>query len=237
MNTKARQPTAPSFFTSHWNGQRPLWSAFWLVGVLGMNVMGLWLWLMTIIIETIPQIERSWTRVAVLLCELAYVIFAAVCVWRCAKNSSSPRKGWLERVMVAPLVAVIGFPLIGTVVGKVTPEVLTGVMNALTSLPVSWHVIYMVTIYLAAIWIYWDATGNKIGRVPEGAGVLNMSAGMWSVGAMLFWFFFLPAYLIKRRSLVKLSKTQPIEVKGRWGKLAALCLLGAVLTLAVLSSG
>lgn len=236
MNAAVPPPASVSFLNSHWTGQRPLWSAFWIVGVLGMNLFALGSWLMTIIVGQIPVIRPSWIHIGELLCNFAYFFFAAVCVWRCAKNSWSSRKGIIERQITAPLVAVVGLVIVGNLLSQVAPRAITAAMNALASLPISWEMLPALT-PLAAVWVYWDATRHKIGRVKEGTETLNMSAGVWSVTAMFFWFLMLPLYLIKRKSLITLANTHPVEPKGRWITCTGLFLLSIVLTLGWLTRG
>jgi hypothetical protein len=80
----------------------------------------------------------------------------------------------------------------------------------------------------SAIWVYWDATANKIGKIPGAGGMFNLSAGAWSVVTMFLWIVAFPAYLIKRGSLLARAKTEPVEVKRRWMKLSILCIVGAL---------
>ena len=94
--------------------------------------------------------------------------------------------------------------------------------------------IVVLLIVVSAVWIYWDATANKIGKIPGAGGFFNMSAGAWSVVTMFLWLLGFPAYLIKRSSLVDRAKTQPVEVKGRWIKLSILCIVGALWILGTL---
>lgn len=84
------------------------------------------------------------------------------------------------------------------------------------------------------VWVYWDATRNKIGKIPGESGFLNMSAGAWSF--VSFWWFGFVAYLWKRDRLLALAETHPVEVKRRWLKLAVLCLACALFVWANASS-
>jgi hypothetical protein len=96
------------------------------------------------------------------------------------------------------------------------------------------NTIIVLIIVLSAIWVYWDATSNKIGKVSDGGGLFNMSAGAWSVVTMFLWIVGFPAYLIKRGSLVERAKAQPVEIKGRGIKLSILCVIGALWILGTL---
>src|SRR5436190_20968433 len=87
-------------------------------------------------------------------------------------------------------------------------------------------------IVASALWVYWDATANKIGKTPGAGGMFNLSAGAWSAVTMFLWIVAFPAYVIKRSSLVARAKTEPVEVKRRWMKLSILCIVGALFILA-----
>jgi len=94
----------------------------------------------------------------------------------------------------------------------------------------------MVAIIVAsAIWVYLDATKNKIGKVPGAKGMFNMPAGAWAVVTLLLWIIGFPAYLVKRGSLIERAKESPVEVSGRSGKTAALSAVGGLWVLAAFS--
>ncbi len=95
-------------------------------------------------------------------------------------------------------------------------------------------------VLVSAIWVYWDATSNKVGKTAEGKGFFNMSAGAWSAATLLFWLIVFPAYLIKRGDLIEIAKDHPVIANGRSGKISALIVLGSgflVLTVGLPSSG
>lgn len=77
-----------------------------------------------------------------------------------------------------------------------------------------------------AIWVYLDATRNKIGKIANTGGMFNMSAGAWGTVTLLLWIVGFPAYLIKRSSLITLASKQPIEVGGRAVKSVVLAIVG-----------
>jgi len=97
------------------------------------------------------------------------------------------------------------------------------------------NVVIVAIIVGTAIWVYLDATKNKIGKVKEAGGMFNMSAGAWSVVTLLLWIIGFPAYLIKRGALIERAKENPIEVKGRGGKTAVLSIIGGLWVLLVLA--
>jgi hypothetical protein len=91
--------------------------------------------------------------------------------------------------------------------------------------------IIALIIVISAIWVYVDATGHKIGKVKDASGLFNISAGAWSVVTMFLWIVGFPAYLIKRSALIERAESAPVEVGGRWLKVAVLCIVGGLLIL------
>jgi hypothetical protein len=98
-------------------------------------------------------------------------------------------------------------------------------------------VLVVAIIVISALWVYWDATGNRIGKIPGAGGVLNMSAGAWAVVTMFLWIIGFPIYLIKRSTLIEKAKSQPVEVKGRLVKLVILAIIGGLWLLMALGAG
>lgn len=96
------------------------------------------------------------------------------------------------------------------------------------------NVVIVAIIVCTAIWVYLDATKNKIGKIKEAGGMFNMSAGAWSVVTLLLWIIGFPAYLIKRGALIERAKENPVEVKGRGGKTAVLGIIGGLWVLLAL---
>ncbi len=88
---------------------------------------------------------------------------------------------------------------------------------------ISWALIWG-----SSIWVYLDATKHKIGKIPSGKGMFNMSAGGWAIVTLLLWIIGFPAYLIKRGSLIEAARANPVNVSGRGGKAAALTVGGVV---------
>lgn len=74
----------------------------------------------------------------------------------------------------------------------------------------------MTLIYLIVIgsilFVYFDATKNKIGKVPGEKGFTNMSAGVWAIGTWLLWIVAFPLYLINRKKLIEKAQNSPQEV-------------------------
>jgi len=97
------------------------------------------------------------------------------------------------------------------------------------------NVLVAVIIVICAVWVYWDATGSKIGKVPGAGGMFNMSAGAWSVVTLGLWIIGFPAYLIKRSALLERAKGHPVEVRGRLFKMVILAVIGSLLVLMTLA--
>lgn len=89
-------------------------------------------------------------------------------------------------------------------------------------------VIIVAVVVVSAIWVYWDATQSKIGKIAGAGGMFNLSAGAWAVVTLLLWIIGFPAYLVKRGSLIEQAKENPVEVTGRGGKIAALAIVGGL---------
>ena len=92
----------------------------------------------------------------------------------------------------------------------------------------------VAVIAVSAVWVYLDATGHRIGKIPDQGGFFNLSAGAWGAGTLLLWIVGFPAYLMKRGSLIARAKSHPIEVKGRWAKTMIFCVIGILWLLATL---
>ena len=60
--------------------------------------------------------------------------------------------------------------------------------------------IIIAVVAVSAVWVYLDATKNKIGKIPDGKGMFNMSAGAWCAVTLGLWIIGFPAYLINRDS-------------------------------------
>jgi hypothetical protein len=97
------------------------------------------------------------------------------------------------------------------------------------------NVIVVAIIVICALWVYWDATGNKIGKIPGAGGMLNMSAGAFAAVTMFLWIVGFPAYLSKRSAMIERAKGQPVEVKGRTLKMAILAVIGGLWVLVTLA--
>ena len=74
--------------------------------------------------------------------------------------------------------------------------------------------IYWLAFMISVLWMYFDATGHKIGRVDEFAKsrYTNKSPMGWALMAIPIWLWYFPMYLYKRRMLIKRAKKYPVEV-------------------------
>lgn len=76
------------------------------------------------------------------------------------------------------------------------------------------NIIYGV-ITFSALWVYADASQNKIGNTPE-KSLLNVGgAGWWGTLCLLLWIVTFPLYLINRKKLINLAKEYPVEPNHR----------------------
>jgi hypothetical protein len=94
-------------------------------------------------------------------------------------------------------------------------------------------IIVILIVVITSVWIYLDATKNKIGEIANDKSMFNLSAGGWVAGALLLWIVVFPAYLIKRKSLIEKAKGFPIEVKGRILKTVLLASIGFVIIILI----
>ena len=95
------------FFKAHMQGERSLASAYWIVGVLGINVvaiLNLGLLLLLMPIGDMFFNDPSWILTRLLwLPVLTYALFSFFCVTKCAKNARS--KFWAG---VAQVFSILG---------------------------------------------------------------------------------------------------------------------------------
>ena len=90
----------PHSLRAHWEGKASLASAYWFLWVIGSNVLGFVLGLLS----TFVDIQRAhFISVILLSVFAAYVVFAGISVWRCAWNTSWKGWGYIARATVAAL--------------------------------------------------------------------------------------------------------------------------------------
>ncbi len=82
--------------------------------------------------------------------------------------------------------------------------------------------IWILVICATSMWVYWDATANKIGKIEGEGGLFNMSAGAWAAVTLGLWIVGFPAYLINRSRLIEKAKEHPQESIFKKGGIAIL---------------
>ena len=71
------------------------------------------------------------------------------------------------------------------------------------------------------LWIYYDATNNKIGRI-RGEGIFSFSAGEWASYCLIVWSIIFPVYLFKRKKLIQKAQDNPVYASNVKVKLVIL---------------
>lgn len=89
----------------------------------------------------------------------------------------------------------------------------------------------------SAAYVYYDATKNRIGKVPGDAAFPNISAGVWALSTVFLWLVFFPMYFYKRAVLLERAQAQPQEAARVTMKLALFGLLFLALLLKGLLGG
>jgi hypothetical protein len=67
----------------------------------------------------------------------------------------------------------------------------------------------------SAMWVYWDATRLRIGRIKGRKDLFNMSAEAWSLVTLLLWIVGFPAYLLRRNTLRAQAEEHPVESRRK----------------------
>jgi len=66
----------------------------------------------------------------------------------------------------------------------------------------------------SAVWVYLDASLNKIGKIEGDKSFLNMSPGDLAGATLLLWVVCFPMYLYRRKSLIKQANESPSNPGG-----------------------
>jgi hypothetical protein len=90
-----------NLLSESWFGVAPLWKTFWLIGVVGhLLVLVTTEFLLGFVPRSIlSQSAMIWSGTG-WLAYLFYAAFSSVCIWRCARNASSPVWAALSRVAI-----------------------------------------------------------------------------------------------------------------------------------------
>lgn len=86
-----------------------------------------------------------------------------------------------------------------------------------------------------SIWVYLDASSNKIGDISSFRRDFRFSASAWAIGILFLWPVAFPYYLRIRDRLIKAAVDHPVEDNLRVYKLAGLTLLSIGLIAASLA--
>ncbi len=84
------------------------------------------------------------------------------------------------------------------------------------------------------LFVFYDTTKNKIGKIPDEKGFLNLSPGLWAIATWLLWIVAFPLYLINRSKLIEKAKEKPQEISDKKRKII-LGLLGVIVALVFLN--
>lgn len=90
-DVQARPSPHPSgnLIGKFWRGEKPLWQAYWLVGIGGQALFFL----------VLPSSPGPGTNIWFCL-STAYIIWSFVSIWRCAENASHPFWKYVARGMI-----------------------------------------------------------------------------------------------------------------------------------------
>ena len=92
----------PQSLRAHWQGQASLASAFWILLVIGMNVLS--------VLVNLLMIRGNQLVIAISYTVWGfYYIFVLVSIWRCAWNTSWKGWGYLARIyaITAPVLIIV----------------------------------------------------------------------------------------------------------------------------------
>ena len=85
-------------FLSYWYGEKKLWKAFWLIGMLGRIIVAT----IIILFSTIfTSIGLTWSiKILSIIFMISYVIWSFVSIWRCAFNVKNKNWGYVARLFI-----------------------------------------------------------------------------------------------------------------------------------------
>jgi hypothetical protein len=89
-------------------------------------------------------------------------------------------------------------------------------------------------VVLSALYVYYDATKHRIGKIAGEAGFANLHAGGWAICTLLLWIVAFPLYLFKRKALIAKASDHPIDARHRTVILVLLSLVAAFVLLSIL---
>ena len=68
----------------------------------------------------------------------------------------------------------------------------------------TWYIINLIVVVLvvlSGIWVYWDATEQKIGKMTNIKSMFNISAGGWATVTLMLWIVLNSIFTIRRKNL------------------------------------
>lgn len=72
-----------------------------------------------------------------------------------------------------------------------------------------------VLVSCSILFVYYDTTKHRIGKIPGQKGFLNLSPGLWALATFGLWIVAFPLYLLNRSKLIDKAKQHPYEVSNR----------------------
>lgn len=91
-------------------------------------------------------------------------------------------------------------------------------------------IVVSLVVSASALFVYLDASANRIGKVSNQVGMFNMSAGAWALATLFLWAVAFPAYVLKRGALIAQAKANPVEPPRRMVKASTIAAAGMALT-------
>jgi len=89
---RAFEPEEAMFIVDAWKGSKPLWTVFWLYGVVPSTIAtGVFLWLVS------QGASGSGLRQLLLAAFAPYTIWVLVAIWRAAAHAPDPLMGGMAR--------------------------------------------------------------------------------------------------------------------------------------------
>lgn len=95
--------------------------------------------------------------------------------------------------------------------------------------------LFLLIIAFTPLWVYLDATKNKIGQVigSDETKNINFSAGGWAISILALWIIAFPVYLMQRRKLIEKAQKYPVTVENRIAKAIGLSSIGFIALLII----
>ena len=63
----------------------------------------------------------------------------------------------------------------------------------------------------SSIWVFWDASGNRIGDISDHVVGFRYSAVAWALATLFLWPIAFPYYLRLRTRMIHLAREHPVE--------------------------